>query len=175
MPHIYTDVSDHFPIVHIDFEMKLCDTDTSVTRRNLSYKNRQRFYKSISSVNWEALYSESDTQTAFGLFHSTLLKHFHKSFPKQTVKIRYNNRKPRLIQRLKDSIRMKNKLYRKYSKVKSVANEMNYKNYRNKLHHIMKVAEKQHYSELLNNCQDNIKKSWQIIKVIVNRNKANQL
>ena len=51
---------------------------------------------------------------------------------------------------------MKNKLYRKYSKVKSVANEMNYKNYRNKLHHIMKVAEKQHYSELLNNCQDNI-------------------
>ena len=49
---IYTDVSDHFPIVHIDFEMKLCDTDTSVTRRNLSYKNRQRFYESISSVNY---------------------------------------------------------------------------------------------------------------------------
>ena len=124
---IYTDVSDHFPIVHIDFEMKLCDTDTSVTRRNLSYKNRQRFYESISSVNWEALYSESDTQTAFGLFHSTLLKHFHKSFPKQTVKIRYNNRKPWLTQGLKDSIRTKNKLYRKYSKVKSVANEMNNK------------------------------------------------
>ena len=39
----------------------------------------------------------------------------------------------------------------------------------------MKVAEKQHYSELLNNCQDNIKTSWQIIKGIVNRNKAHQL
>ena len=39
----------------------------------------------------------------------------------------------------------------------------------------MKVAEKQHYSELLNNCQDSIKKSWQIIKGIVNPNKANQL
>ena len=25
---IYTDVSDHFPVVHIDFEMQLCDTDT---------------------------------------------------------------------------------------------------------------------------------------------------
>ena len=70
---------------------------------------------------------------------------------------------------------MKNKLYRKYSKVKSVANEMNYKSYRNKLNHIVKVAEKQHYSGLLNNCQDNIKKSWQIIKGIVNRNKSNQL
>ena len=59
--------------------------------------------------------------------------------------------------------------------MKSVANEMNYKSYRNKLNHIVKVAEKQHYSELLNNCQDNIKKSWQIIKGIVNRNKSNQL
>ena len=37
---IYRDVSDHFPIVHIDFEMQLCDTDTAVTRRNLSYKNK---------------------------------------------------------------------------------------------------------------------------------------
>ena len=172
---IYTDVSDHFPVVHIDFEMQLCDTDTAVTRRNLSYRNRQRFYESISSVNWEAIYSESDTQTAFGLFHSTLLKHFYKNFPKQTVKIRYNNRKPWLTQGLKDSIRMKNKLYRKYLKVKSVANEMNYKSYRNKLNHIVKVAEKQHYSELLNNCQDNIKKSWQTIKGIVHRNKSNQL
>ena len=76
---------------------------------------------------------------------------------------------------IEDSIRMKNKLYRKYLKVKSVANEMNYKSYRNKFNHKVKVAEKQYYSELLNNCQDNIKKSWQIIKGIVNRNKSNQL
>ena len=122
-----------------------------------------------------AIYSESDTQTAFSLFHSTLLKHFHINFPKQTVKIQYNNRKPWLTQGLKDSIKMKNKLYRKYLKVKSAANAMNYKNYRNKLHHLIKIAEKRHYSELLNECQDNIKKTWQIIKNIVNKNKASQL
>ena len=37
---IYTDVCDHFPIVLLDFEMQLCDTDTAVTRRNISYKNK---------------------------------------------------------------------------------------------------------------------------------------
>ena len=52
---------------------------------------------------------------------------------------------------------------------------MNYKNYRNKLHHLIKIAEKRHYSELLNECQDNIKKTWQIIKNIVNKTKASQL
>ena len=74
---ISTDVSDHLAFVHIDSEMKLCDTDSVVTRRNLSYKNRQRFYESISSIDWGAIYGENDTQTAFSLFHYTLLKHFH--------------------------------------------------------------------------------------------------
>ena len=33
-----TDVSDHFLIVHIEFEMKLCDIDTAVNHRGLSYE-----------------------------------------------------------------------------------------------------------------------------------------
>ena len=155
--------------------MKLCDTDSVVIRRNLSYKNRQRFNESISSLDWGAVYNESNTQVAFSLFNSTLLKHFHINFPKQTVKMKYNNRKPWLTEGLKDSIKIKNKLYRKYLKVKSATNEMNYKNYRNKLHHLIKIAEKRHYSKLLNECQDNIKKTWQIIKNIVNKHKASQL
>ena len=104
---IYTDVTDHFPIIHVDFGMKLLDTDSVVTRRNVSYKNRQRFHQSISSIDWRSLYNESGTQTAFNLFHSTLLKHFHKHFPKQTVKKRYANRKPWLTQGMKDSIKEK--------------------------------------------------------------------
>ena len=108
---IYTDVTDHFPIIHVDFGMKLLETDSVVvTRRNLSYKNHQRFHQSISSIVWRSLYNESGTQTAFNLFHSTLLKHSHKHFPKQTVKIRYANRKPWLTQGMKDSIKEKNKL-----------------------------------------------------------------
>ena len=95
---IYTDVSDHFSFIHVDFGMKLLDTDSVMTRRNLSYKNRQRFQESISCIDWGSLYNEGDTQTAFSLFHSTLLKHFHRHFPKQTVKMRYTNRKPWLTQ-----------------------------------------------------------------------------
>ena len=52
---IYTDVTDHFPIIHVDFGMKLLNTDSVVTRRNLSYKNRQRFHQSIPSIDWGSL------------------------------------------------------------------------------------------------------------------------
>ena len=67
---------------------------------------------------------------------------------------------------MKDSVKEKNKLYKKYLKISTVANETRYKTYRNKLHHILKIAEKQHYSELLMNCQSDIKKTWKIIKNI---------
>ena len=36
---IYTDVSDHFSMVHVDYSMKLFDTESVMTRRNISYKN----------------------------------------------------------------------------------------------------------------------------------------
>ena len=59
--------------------------------------------------------------------------------------------------------------------MRTVANEIRYKTYRNKLHHILIIAEKQHFSELLINCQNEVKKTWKIIKNIVNRNESRQL
>ena len=48
---IYTDVSDHFPIVHVDFGMKLLDTDPVMTRRNLCYK-KQTEMSWINFIHW---------------------------------------------------------------------------------------------------------------------------
>ena len=46
---------------------------------------------------------------------------------------------------------------------------MRYKEYPNKLRHILKTAETQHYSDLLINCQNGIK-TWKIINNIMNKN-----
>ena len=58
----------------------------------------------------------------------------------------------------------------KYNRIKSVANEIKYKTYRNKLNRILKVAERKYYSDLIDENKHNIKKTWQIIKNIVNKN-----
>ena len=60
-------------------------------------------------------------------------------------------------------------------KCKTVANENTYKRYRNKLNFTLKYAEKKHYTDLLNSNKDNIKKTWQIMKNIVNRNKTRKV
>ena len=57
----------------------------------------------------------------------------------------------------------------------SCYNESVYKSYRNKLKTILKKSEKQHYSDLLAANKSNIKKTWQIIKSIVNKNKMKKI
>ena len=43
--------------------------------------------------------------------------------------------------------------------------------YRNKLNHILHSAERKHYQNLLIEQKTNVKKSWQIIKGIINKRK----
>ena len=48
-----------------------------------------------------------------------------------------------------------------------------YKAYRNKSNHLLRRAERKHYQDLLNEHRCNIKKSWQIIKTVINKRKHN--
>ena len=50
-----------------------------------------------------------------------------------------------------------------------------YKSYKNKLNHSLKWAEKKYYSDLLDSNKDNIKKTWQIMKNIINKNKSKKV
>ena len=68
-------------------------------------------------------------------------------------------------------MRQKNKLYR-VSKIKpTLANERTYKRYKNNLTRILKMEERNHYQKLFERNKNDIKKSWKLIKEIINRNK----
>ena len=144
-------------------------------RRNQSQRNRQQFSSEIASMDWSFIYNEIDTENAFNQFHNVLLKIFNRHFPKQKVKLQYHSCKLWLTQGLKDAIKKKSKLYRNYLKLKTVNNENIYKLYRNKLNHILKCAEKKYHSNLLDSNKDNIKKTWQIMKNIINKNKTKKI
>ena len=172
---IQTDISDHFPIIHVDGSVKQAVSDTYIHRRNMSQRNKHEFLCAMSTVDFNSIYSQIDTQEAFSMFHSMLLKLYNKHFPMQKIKLKYNSRKPWLTQGLKDSIRVKNKLNGDYMKINSVAREMKYKTYRNKLNHVLRHAERKHYSDLLDDNRNNVKRTWQILKSIVNKNKATKI
>ena len=49
--------------------------------------------------------------------------------------------------------------------------EATYKNYKNKLNRLLVKAERDHYEQLLKDNQNNMKKSWQILKEVINKRK----
>ena len=50
-----------------------------------------------------------------------------------------------------------------------------YKSYRNKLHHILKYAEKTNYENKFNQCKTDLRKSWLVIKEIIRKTFKNRM
>ena len=57
---------------------------------------------------------------------------------------------------------------------KTVYNENTYENYRNKLHKLLKNADRSYYNEQILTKENNIRKTWNIMKSIIDKNKSEQ-
>ena len=165
-----TDISDHFSVFHIAKQMEIKENDTYVYKRLYSSRNRENFCLAMSNMRWDEISRATDTQQAFDKFHKHLIEMYNKHFPKIRITRKYNNKKPWLSEGLKNSIKQKNKLYLKFKKVNSAHNDELYKSYIRKLQQVMKVADKCHYHDLLVKYSNDMKKSWGVIKSIINKN-----
>ena len=96
-------------------------------------------------------------------------------FPLRKVKLAYNNRISWLTIGLQQSIKYKNDLYKIMHKHPTECNEDRYKAYRSKLTHLLRIAEKQHYQELLEQNKHNCNKTWSILKEVINKKKKTQM
>ena len=144
-----TDITDHFPIIHIDWKNEQAYSEATLVKRLHSHRNKQSFFTELTALDWNEMYMQNDTQAAFSRFHATFLKLYDKHFPKRKITEKYNNRKPWLSEGLKQSIRNKNKLYIHMLKMRTASNEIKYKRYRNKLTHVLKCAERKYYADIL--------------------------
>ena len=166
-------LSDHYATFHIA-ESNSNDISNSeyMTERQYTEKNKNNLITFISQTNWDIITEQSDVQVAYSLFQSTLSELYNTSFPIIKVKKRYNNRKPWLSQGLKNCIKMKNRLHVKHKQQRDNFYFKNkYVKYRNKLNHSLRIAERKHYNNLLEEHKGNMKKSWKIIKSVINKNK----
>ena len=168
---LYTDVSDHFPVYYIDYSDAVNVNQMTYKKRMYSNVNMERFVSTMESKDWEHVMSESDAQRAYSMFYNDFNDAYDTCFPMKTYKYGYRTRKPWLSEGMKQSIKIKNKLYRKSKKSANPEHELQYKRYRNKLNKLLLDAERTHYNDLLNENKNNMKKSWRILKEIINKKK----
>ena len=172
---LVTDLSDHFPVFAIFTEIAHCksNTDEYIFKRIFSPEKISSFCSALGTTNWNDLYCNiRDPQAAFTYFHTNFVRLYNKFFPLKKIKIGYKTRKSWLTLGVKNSINTKNKLYIKSVKVPSAHNKLAYKKYKNKLNYITRKLERDHIESLLSKHKLNLKKTWQIMKNIINKDKV---
>jgi hypothetical protein len=84
-----------------------------------------------------------------------------------------NTSKPWLSHAVLNSIRRKDTLYRHYLQKKTDASNEKYKTFKNKLTKVIRAAQKMYYENLFLEVKGDLRKTWSIIKCIINNGSTN--
>ena len=169
---MYTDISDHFPVFSVYKRDNEHFSSGSITRRLINKGTIQEFKNKLASTEWLNVVDGMGCQDAFSKFHDVFSSYYNESFPLRTVKTTYRNRKCWLTKGLKQSIKIKNKLYILSIKNDNAENKRRYLDHKRLLNRLLRNAERDHYDQLLRQNSGNIKKSWEIIKEVINRKQS---
>jgi hypothetical protein len=175
---VYTDISDHFPVfLQTDLTIKPIKKPCFTLRRNFSDNAKSKFTDKLQHVDWHQIVSAESVTSGYNNFLDTFTSIFNECFPlnKQNTTWKKTPRKPWITAGLLRSCIRKEKLYKAYKKDPCVKNIDGYKKYRNKLNKLVRVAEKNFYKLKLESSAGNVKKTWQIVKNILNKNNNSEL
>ena len=168
-------ITDHYAVFHItNGSGTVAEQSEFILKRDYSYNNILKFKENLAKKQWDRILNEQNAQIAYNAFCNILTQEYDKCFPIKKHSKKYCIKKPWLTSALKESIKIKNKLYISRNRGNETERRIShYKTYRNKLHHLLRAAERQYYQDLLTEHKSNLKKSWQLIKMIINKRKCN--
>ena len=87
---------------------------------------------------------ESDINTSYDLFNNSLAQIYDESFPvrEKIYKVNDNKYNPWITTAILNSVKEKNRLYKKYIQMKTLDSKVAYCNYNNKLTTLIRCSEK---------------------------------
>ena len=166
--NIISDISDHFS--------QFCILKSAVEQPNIgkgkvhdfSKFSSESFTADLSQVNWNKIVERGngDINRLFSSFYNRFNKIINKYAPFKTPSNRRIKQltKPWITKGILASIKVKNKLYMSGENAK-------YKYYRNKISTLTRTSKGQFYLNYFNDNLSNMKKTWEGINNLLNRNK----
>jgi hypothetical protein len=170
-----SDISDHFPVFSIISELKIRQAKQIVKLRSFSHVNKSLFSEKLGNTDWDDVMQCLEGKSAFSVFHKRLSQLFDSCFPLQSKSTNYSNKKQWLTPGLKKSIKIKNILYIKSKRNCSSETVNKYKAYKSRLNRIMKKCEREYYNNKISRLKNNARKSWTVIKSIINKQKVSKV
>ena len=167
-------VSDHLPVFTLTrFQMNNLRNNEYITTRIFNDRNKAKFKNMLNSCRWDGCLHESNCQNAFTAFYDQYKQCFERCFPLTKLRVGYRNRKSWLTEGLRSSIKRKNALYRIFMRTRNAIDKKRYSEYKRQLRSLLRQAERNHYKHLFNMHRSNLRKSWGVIKEVLNRKRCN--
>ena len=176
---IYSDVSDHLPIVHLrslKSHKKTKPVEEFISKRLINDDNMKKFTDRIKNTSWEGVLSTNDTTESYNGFFDLFSTVYESSFPitkKKNNKCIDKIKSPWVTNCIARSVKKKNMLYKKYLNHPTIKNENNYKKYKNKLNHVIRVSKKKYYEEQLLKYKYDTKSLLKTLNQIMNKHETN--
>ena len=165
---LYTDVSDHLPIFAVDTSSRGQATETRVTRyRRVNERLIEQFKRSVAQYDWYNLYQIENAEDAYNHFASVLRTLYDQHFPMVDCRDKSKPDKPWISSAIKQSIRVKNKLYKLSHRFPTVYNVLKHKAYKSCLNATIVLRKKMYYRCALNDHKGNLKETWKILKEVI--------
>src|SRR6218665_958990 len=170
---IVSDISDHLPVMLWIGNVTVPDpAKINISTRIINEQLMKDFANYLSETDWTLVndaISKENVVLAYDIFITLYRKQYGKVFTvrdKQTHKD--SIRKPWMTIGLFKSCKTKDKLYLKYIKAPTNSNKIKYKKFRNKFKQLRIIAEKNYYEEEFIKYNANSKKTWNVIKSLIN-------
>ena len=152
-------------------------TKIKIYKRDFSNLSESELVEEVGQVDWEnVLNGDNPNPTSmFDSFYNKVSSIIDKHIPikqltKRELKIQS---KPWITPAIRESIRKKNKLYKRYLKTKSQQIYYNFKQYRNKINHLMRISKRNYYNAYFIEHSNDSKLIWKGIRQIIYMNKSN--
>ena len=164
-------ISDHFPILYNISKNPIPLRPKYIETRDFSHTNISKFRDSISTINWEYLYSLRDPQCAYDYFLETFMSLYEIYFPliKKRFNLNFHRADPWFTGGLLISRREKIRLDHKATVSKDPSCIAKYKTYRNIYNKTVRLAKKLYFESKIQSNQGNLKKIWRLLRCAINK------
>ena len=166
---LYADISDHLPIFVLTKRTSDLNDDIIIETRKQNESTIHTFRCLVDNICWQHVYACDDPDESYRIFLEKNSLVYDEAFPIIKRKVRQSKCKPWITKGIKNSIKTKHKLYKKYVNKPTKSNEIHYKKYKNKLTVIIRLSHKSHYQNELNKNRSNLKNAWQILREIIGK------
>ena len=166
-------------VIHFPVCLNLKCTDKKPLSKIISFRKSgeicdTNFRNQLQETDFSDVVDSDDVNDAFSKFNCILFSLYDRCYPIVTKRINMNKKaSPWMTAGIKQSIKTKNKLYKKFVK-KPITYGLAYRQYRNNLTKIIKASKSIYYHGQFNEVKGNIKGTWKIINSMLGKTHKTQ-